>query len=240
MDISKLIRSPERLKKCLITKNNKVIAKEQVTIYIPEYFTRTGLADIGSDIYIVGIYAIVDENGNYAISNTPAKMRIKPSFTRELKINDMDYLGFVFEPGSIVIDNTELYKSDTILYYIFNDILSKGRMPFQLSYDDIGEIFANAKEFTGSSIVEKWEIVGTMISMLARDPKNPDKQFREVIKTFKDVDNIKPYWSPIRSVQFMATNTMSKLAGSYFSDGMVSALTTETDKVEPIEAILRK
>lgn len=240
MNLDTLKHNPDRVKRALVTKGNKVIAKEKVTIYIPEYFTRSALADIGSDIYIVGIFAMVLDDGSYAKSNTPAKLRISPIYTRELKIGAMDYLGFVFESGSTVIENTDLFKDNSLLYLVFNDILSKGRMPFQLSYDDVGDIFAKAKEFTGSGIMDNWEVMAILISMLARDPDDPNRQFRERVKSFNDADSLTPYWSPIRSVQFMATNTMSKLAGSYFSDGLVSALTTETKEVEPIESILRR
>lgn len=239
MDVDKLVRRPDPIKASLLVKGKKVIARAKLTILIPEYFTRCGLASIGKETYILGVYAIANEQNEYAISNVPALMRISPSFTRQVKIQDQEYLAFEFEPGSVVIENTDLDKNAVLIYPIFNDILSKGRVPFQLTYEDAGKILANAERFAGTGIVKNWEVVATLLSLLARDPKDPKRAFREVVTTFKEVDETQPFWSPIRSVQFLASNTINKLAGSRFQEGTISALTNETEQLEPIDEILR-
>lgn len=239
MDVDKLVRRPEPIKAALVVKGKKVITRAKLTILIPEYFTRCGLASIGKETWILGVYAIANEASEYAISNVPAMLRITPTFTRQVKIDDMEYLAFEFEPGSVVIENTDLEKNAKLVYPIFNDLLSKGRVPFQLTYEDAGMIFAKAERFAGTGIVRSWEVIATLLSLLARDPRNPKLALREVVTSFKDVDTVKPFWSPIRSVQFLASNTINKLAGSRFQEGTINALTNPTEQLEPIDRILR-
>ena len=64
--------------------------------------------------------------------------------------------------------------------------------------------------------------------------------YRSVINNRSDLKKNPPVFIPLRSVVYGATNTTNKLAGSYFNEGVISALVSPSTRIEPIEELLRK
>lgn len=240
MDVTKLKRDPERLRRAITVKGKDVIAKEHLRIMIPEYYSKRGLARLGVENYILAIYAILTDDGYYAVSNEPTMVHIDPSSTTRTTVDEMEYLVFEFEPGSKILVTSTVVKEETIIYAIFNDILGKGNVPWFMNDYNTGYILDGAKEYAGSSLGENRKAVQVLVSLLARDPNNPLQNYRHSVSSFKDVDANPPFYSSIRNVQLMASNTFTKLAGSYFKEGTVSSLVTTTERVEPIEKALRQ
>lgn len=239
MDVSTFKRDPERIKSAIARVGDKTIAKERLTITIPEYFTKRGLAEISSDIYIVAIYAISTDDGYYANSCVPSQMRTEPSQIGKTKIDGMDYYTLTYEPGATVVASNKLKKNNQIAYPIFNDILGKGNIPWQMDYGDVCDILAHAKQFANTDLAENWAVMDVFVSLLARDPQSQELPYRQNLKSFDQITQNPPIWSVIRSVQLMASSTLNKLSGAYFSDGVVSALITETERTSKVEEIYR-
>lgn len=239
MDVSTFKRDPERVKRAIARLGDKTIAKETLTITIPEYFTKRGLAEISSDIYIVAIYAIHTEDGFYANSCVPSQMRTEPSKISKTKIGGLDYYVFTYEPGATIVASNKLKKNNQIAYPIFNDILGKGNIPWQMDYDDVCNILAHAKQFANTDLAENWAVMDVFVSLIARDPQAQELPYRQNLKSFEQLVENPPVWSVIRSVQLMASSTLNKLSGAYFSDGVVSSLITETERTSKVEEIYR-
>ena len=70
MNPKTLIRDAQKVHACLQElPDSRLIALKECKIYIPARFEEQGLYEqVGSDTYIVGIYAIVVEDKYYAIS----------------------------------------------------------------------------------------------------------------------------------------------------------------------------
>lgn len=241
MDIKTLLRNPQKVHECLQElPNGSLVALKEVKIYTPVRFEERGLAEVGVDTYIVGVYAIVAEDKYYGISTVNAILRITPSSMLKIKIKGEDYFEFTFKPGATIIPSLNLIKNDIIVYKIYDEIISKGKVPWFLSYEDLGHIFDTAGYHAGTNIGNNNEVTELIISMIARDPNEKVKYYRTLLNTSEDLKTKSPAFIPLKSVIYAATNTTNKLAGSYFGTGVVSALVSPSERTERIEELLRR
>ncbi len=241
MDPRKLIKDAARVHAVLQElPDGRLVAKKPCKIYIPARFSERNLASIGIETNIVGIYAMVVEDTYYAVSMVNAMIRIEPTSTIKILIDEEEYYEFSFDAGSTVMATVNLVKTDTLVYRIYDEIISKGHVPWYLDYKVIGKIFDTAKYHAGANIGTNHEVTELIISMIARDAKDRHRYYRQTVKSLADIDKNPPAFIPLRSVIYAATNTTNKLAGSYFNQGMVSALVSPADRVERIEELLRR
>lgn len=240
MDISKLTRNAGVVLSTLKEINNTVVATKNTKIYIPARFSERNLASLGSETYIIGIYAIVVEDKYYAVSVVNAMIKIEPTTYKFVNINDEDYIEFIFEPGSTVISNLNLVKTDTLTYRIYDEIISKGNIPWYLGYLELGSIFDTAKKHAGTNIGDNRETTELIISLIARDKKDRTKYYRTTVKSIDDVEKVPPAYISMRSVIYAATNTLNKIAGSYMESGIVSALVSPSTREEHVESLLKR
>ena len=241
MDPRKLIRDPGRVLSYLRElPDHRLVTTKGCKIYIPSRFAERGLAQIGIETHICGIYAIVVEDAFYGVSLVNAMLRINPSSTVKILVDGDEYYEFTFDPGATVVSSTDLVKTDTLVYKIYDEIVSKGRVPWYLGYMELGKLFDTAKEHAGANIGTNHEVTELLISMIARYPSDRHVYYRQTVKSFEDMVKRPPAYIPLRSVTYAATNTTNRLAGSYFHDGLVSALNNPTERVERIESQLRR
>jgi hypothetical protein len=219
--------------------DESLVAKKTIKIYIPVRFAERGLASIGRETHIVGIYAMVVDDAYYAVSMVNAMMRILPNITNTVDIMGDDYYEFIFTPGSTILPSTQLVKIDTLTYKIYDEIIAKGRVPWYLGYPELAQLFNTARYHAGANIGSDHEVIELLVSIISRDPKDITRYYRQVAKTMQEVKKNPPIYTPLKSVANVATNTTNKLAGSYFSEGVVSALVNPAERTERIEGILR-
>ena len=142
MDLSKLKRDPKRVHEALQEMpDGRLVTKKTCKIIIPSRFAECGLASVGIETNIVGIYAIIVEDIYYGVSLVNAMVRIEPSSTMKILIDDQEFYEFTFDPGSTVIPSLQLVKRDTLVYRIYDEIISKGHVPWYLGYSELGKIF---------------------------------------------------------------------------------------------------
>jgi len=237
MDIKKLVRDASKIHNCLTElPDGRLVTTKLLKIYIPTRFEERNLASVGVETYIVGIYAIVLDDTFFAISLVNAMMRIEPTSTMKIEIDGSSYYEFTFDPGSTITPSVNLVKNDQLVYRIYDEIISKAKVPWYISYGDLGKLFDSARYHAGANIGSRHEITELLASLIARSSKDRHKYYRQTIEN----DNQPPTYVSLRSVTYSATNTTNKLAGSYMSTGITSALVTDTERVEKIENILRR
>lgn len=241
MDTKRLIRNPSIIHAALKTmKDDSVVALKKVKIYIPTRFAEHQMAFVGTETWISGIFAVVVDDKYYGVSLVPAMMRIDPTDTNKVMVDGTENYEFTFEAGSQVIVNRNLVKSDTFIYYVYNEIVATGHIPWFFSYEDLGRLFELAPKHAGMKVGAS-HVIGEMIAAaISRDSKDRTKYYRHTVQTMKDLETNPPAFIPLRSVIYGATNTTSKLMGAYFDSGLTSALVNPSDKVEPIENLLRQ
>lgn len=240
MDFSKLIRNPELIKSQLKKQSDhRVITNLGCKIYIPMRYSERNLASLGAENYIVGMFGMTVDDRYYSYCNINALVHITPDSINKVSIDGEDYHEFVFFKGSCVIANTVLVVGDILVFRIYDEFMSKGNIPWYMSYEDAGKMFETAGKHGGTSVGSNPEVIEMLIATIFRDAKDRNVGLRTIIHNREDLKTKKFVTIPLRSVAYAASNTTNKLAGSYFSVGLTSALVNPTERVEKIEAILR-
>ena len=239
MDINSLVRDPKYILSCLKEEEDKsVVALKPLKIQIPVRFSERNLAEIGVEIFIPGIYAIISDN-KYGVSTVSSQLVIIPNKILKININDEPYYEFYFDVGNTVFKSTELIKKDTLVYYIFDELLSKCNIPWYLSYDDLGKIFDTAKYYADTSIADNNELTELIVAIISRDSIDKTIYYRSTINNEDYINKHPPEYVSLSNVIFSATNTITKISGSYFDQGVLSALVDPSERVERVEELLR-
>lgn len=205
-------------------------------IQIPERFSSRHLATLGNRIYVLGIFALIMDDGNYSVNNTCAMMEIKPSSTDKVQIDGTSYYEFGFEPGDSVFPSTDLVMSDTLTYYIYDEFIAKGRKPWYINDNDMYKLFETDILHAGVDLGQP-AVLELIVSTMFRDPNDLTRHFRYVLGSNP---TFTPVTIPFRSVIWNTSDTTSKLIGAYFSDAINSALVNRSERVEKIEEYLRQ
>lgn len=217
----------------------EVLATRPIRIYVPERYMEKGLGEIGSETFILGIFAIVVDDKYYAVNKVAAMMRIKPTTTSTVKFNGDTYLEFYFEPGSVVFASLDLIVENTIVYQIFNNFISNGAVPWFVEYEDMAKIFATADKHAGFKLMGSHTIIEMITAAIARNEKKRTEYFRHSLDAADGPLTQKPAWIALRNISLGATNTTARLQGSYWADGLTSALANPSTKLERVEQLLR-
>jgi acid stress-induced BolA-like protein IbaG/YrbA len=218
-------------------KDNRLYALKPCSIQIPKRFSDRNLAGISTDVFIYGIYALIVED-KYAVSNVTAMVQINPTKITTVKVKGTEYHNFQFDAGTAVISNLDVVKRNLLIYNVLDEFIIKGKIPWYLNYDDLGQLFDRAKNYADSNVGLVPEIFELIVSMISRTHQDRTKYFRTSINSPADI-NKTPEYVALSSVFYSSTNTLNKLAGNYFSDGVASALVTPTEETERLETLLR-
>lgn len=237
MNTPKWIRDANRVKSNFKKLGDKWVTKEQCQILFPCYYEEKKLATITDIVKVLGVCMIL-VNDTYAVLSVNAMIEFTPSEINTTEIDNEKYYQMVFDPGSIVIDNIKIVKQDTLPYYIYDVFISKGKIPWFMNYTDVCKLFDTAKEYADANVGSNPEIIQLLVSLIARDKKDRTLYFRQIVKDKIQQGN-DVVFIPMKSIDYGATNTVTKLGGNYMSIGIVSALNNPSDKVENIESILR-
>lgn len=238
MDTLPLIRNPASVLATLHEmEDDTLVTSTGCKIYVPSRFAERGLAFLGAETYIIGICAIVVGN-QYGILMVNAMMGLDPAEINRVMFDGDEYLEFVFYPGSVVIPNLKLAKTDTLTYKIYDEIIAKAHVPWYLSYFDLAKIFDTAREHAGANIGANKEVTELLISIIARNPRIRTEYYRQVIQSENDLVKNPPYYASLKDVILSATNAVHKLGGGYFRNGTVSAINSPSERTERLEEIL--
>ncbi len=239
MDEKALKRDAARINSKIIIEGSTLVAREDIKIHIPERFTSRKLASIDFKTTTVGVFAIISKDGYYAVSRTPALIPLSPASTTVTVVNEVNYLEFGFDAGSVICPNIEIVQDNTLPYYIFEEIISKGRVPWYLNYEDVCKIFVSSIKYANFFFGNNNSIMELLASEIARDSSNAQIFYRTTVKSMEQASKMKPRMVPMRSVLYGANNTTARLLGAYFDESLTSALVNHSDRLEGVEEILR-
>lgn len=237
MDVTKLVRNARAIKDNLKIVDREVMTVNGCKIHIPVHYEESGLIEIGSETYILGIFAYIVDDKYYAFNSAMTKMRIQPTYTNIVSINEMAYYEFYFEPGSAVIADKMAVIDDGIPFMVYDDIQAKGRIPWYISYTDKCKLFRSSKRYAGLTVGANKAVMEMISANTCRDPDNLVKYYRQMLTKETTVE---PAHVPFNSVIYGATNTVARLVGNYFELGVMSSLINPSTRTERIETILRR
>jgi len=237
--MTKLKRDAQTALSYLFTNEaGQVIAKKACTIQIPVRFTEIGLGEIGINTFTYGFFPIIFDT-IYAVMNVCAMVELNPSKLTRVKIEDVEYYEFYFDPGQVVIKASDLVKRETLMYNVFDEFVFKGKLPWYAQYEDVGKLFDTAMYHAGSKVAQNVEVIEFVASMISRSKDDRTKYIRTLANSYSDVTIDKVDFVPLKSVFYSVNSTLNKIAGSYFNDGITSALVQKSEQAEKIEKIIR-
>lgn len=238
--MSKLKRDAQAVLSTLIhTPTGQVIAKENCKIQVPVRFSEVGLGQVGIQTFTYGLFPIILESGAYSVCNVNAMIELDPFKTLVVTLDETDYHEFYFEPGSVIIKSTDLIQREALMFNVLDEFIFKGKIPWYVEYDDLGHLFDTAKYHANSNVAQNPEVIEFIAALVTRSKSDRTKYIRNVAQTYDDYRLDKIDYIPLSNVFYAVHNTVNKLAGSYFNDGVISALVTPSEGVEQIEKILR-
>ena len=106
-----------------------------------------------------------------------------------------------------------------------------------MEYEDLGKLLDTSKELANSDVGKNQDVIEFIVSMISRNKNDRTINIRHILNSYKDLHDIS--YVPLSSVFYSVNTTINKLSGSYFNDGIVSALVKKTDDTSEIEKILR-
>lgn len=239
MPYRKLKRDPAAVKSILKQNGQQLLTSKDMKIVIPYRYVQGKLAMVGSRITTLAIYAIVVD-GVYAVSSVCSTMTITPSSTTVVTYDGEDYFEFSFDKGSVVCPNLNLVVDDANAFNVYNEFIAKGRIPWFMSYEDVGKILTTAHTYAGIDLSGTNAALELIITSIARNSNNLYEYYRNTIKDISEQFTKPPAYVPFKSVSYGATNTAGKIMGSYFDEGLTSALTAPDGGPEGVEVYLRK
>lgn len=239
MDIALLERNPGAVHDSLYEDGDRLITKTGCDIYIPKRFDEKKLAHVGEDTSIVAIYAMVIDDKYYSTCVACANMKITPDVTSIVKIQGVDYYKFTFLPGSVITPNLNLVTVSTLVYFIYDEILAKAKVPWFINYFDLGTLFDSAQYHADITLSADNVPLEIAAGIIARDPNNITNHYRVALEGLDTVYTNPPTYSPISSVLAHASNLTARLMGNRFEEGITSSLINPVESVNTIETILR-
>lgn len=237
---SKFTRDAARVHKAWEkTAEGSMVALKPLKVYIPSRFPQRDLATFEDEITFVGICAVVLDDQYYMASRICAPIRSEPTLVNTAVIDDVEYIEMHYEPGDRVIVADELVMIDNLLYRIYDEIIAKGRVPWYVSYPELGGIFQTSLKHAGVRVGKTPTVMEIIASVICRDTGDLRRYYRQTVETYEDIRYTPPTIIPLRNVSYGATNTIAKLTGSRFDEGMTSAIVNPGDRVERTEMVLR-
>jgi hypothetical protein len=220
--------------------SGQVLTKKNCKIQIPVRFTEVGLGEIGINTFSYGFFPIIFDSDEYAVLSVCAMVELNPYKLTTVSIDDDDYYEFYFDAGQVVFKATDLVKKETLMYNVFDEFIFKGKLPWYAEYEDVGKLFDTALYHAGSKVARNLEVIEFVASMISRSKADRTKYIRTLAESYNDVRLEKVDFVPLKSVFYSVSSTLNKIAGSYFTDGVTSALVQQSDNVEKIERIIRR
>src|ERR1700752_229123 len=221
------------------TKDGGVLTRVSCRIQVPVRWMNVGLGSMGESIAIYGFFPIMFEDDLYAVMNVCALITISPSRTSMATIEEEAYYEFHFDPGTVMIRTLNLILQDTLTFNVLDEFIMKGKVPWWGTVDDLCSIFNTAKKHAGSAIAKIPQTIEFLVGITARTIEERTKVLRQTATSWEDYQLDRIEFIALNSVHFSVNNTVSRLSGSYFHQGVISALVNPSTKTSKVERILR-
>lgn len=236
MDISKTIRNPSKVHASLLETDDQLITKTGCTLVLPEGYISKGLAVIGSEVSILGIFAMFIDDVTYGMSTATSMMTLGPDYIPgNTVIDDVTYLTYKFAPGATVFKTVELIIDKKIVNSIMDFFIDYGHSPWFFNYVDLAELFIDAGYFNnmnmGGQIVQD-----IIIANIARNPEDVRQLFKEVLKNINQI-NTRPLFISQRDVAMNTSSNLARVNGSELArttQAMLLSTPTHSQELEDI------
>jgi hypothetical protein len=214
----------------IVNKTTKV--NKDIYVLFPEDYVNKKLAILSNVVKLISIYAIVDDDENYAVCVAPVFQELTPINVDIVIVNEEKHYRLTFSKDSVFIPNNNLLVTDNYFYVA-------GKIPWFLEYNQLSNLLIESNKYANSNIGNNMLTFEILTSIIARDSKDLLKYYRLTLKSKEDLNN-KPKYVGMNNIFYSLDNTGAKLIGSYFKKGLVSSLADPEEKSSKLTKILRK
>lgn len=226
--------NPEAIKSCFMVKNNMTVALKDVKIVFLDSYLKKDLAVIEDYVTLIGIYAIIDENNNYAPVIAPIYNKLLVSKIDDATCTDGRLYKMLFiDKDSVMIDNNNFVIDDSQIYRICDLFYVKANIPFFINYEIVSELLIESSKYNKSSIGSNALVFKILASILARG-KDKSVYYRNS----EEFGKVPPNWVSINNIYYSLPSTSSKLVGGYYGAAVGVAVMKPEKTVSKIETIL--
>ena len=227
-----LKRDPAYVSARIILKDSAYYTKEAVILEFPKWYEDKGLYDISTSTYLYGIFAII-MGDKYAVSAIPTIFATDPIMVTEVDKEGIAYLQLHYAAGDKVLNSNQVIQHELLSYTFFEAYFMQAKVPWFMDYDDICKAMDHMPGYAASSLGASHisnEVVCSFIARQAKDMLSFHRQNTQTPMTYVD----------LMDVRYSTLSPLSKIAGNYFEEALVSALTQKATKTTDIENIVRK
>ena len=219
-----------------IVDDTMIFDDELLECYVPTRYSAegVGLCNVQEYVSCFGVFECVVNKDKHFGLVLPCMLHMLPSSSRRAVIDDIEYNVFEFQKGDKFLITRTALKEDYLAYAMYNEFMTMGRFPKFLDYNNTAFLFDTAEKVCGVNLKTPHSIFEMIYAHLARDKKDLTKKYRHT--DMKDL----PYFLGTKNVSVALDSTSSKLLGSYFSDGLNSALLNPVENQSPLEDLLRQ
>jgi len=204
---------------------NSIIAKTDITVMFPARYINKEMAFMGNSVKVISIVCIIDKSNNkYAILNAPCMIELTPYMTNEVDVDGVEHILLEFNKNDIFMPDVKIIKDDGLIYSIFDEFLIQGNVPWYMKYDDMSDVFKLADKYAGTKIGNNPMSMEIISSIIARDSEDKTVFFRKLAKDFSAMKKTVPSFVALMDIYYTFTSTLSKISGSYFKEGITSAI----------------
>lgn len=225
-------RNPEVIRGVLYEKEGKWFTKEKISIEFPKWYEEKDLLSNEAVSRLYGIFAFV-YGDNYSVSLIPTPIITKPLMIEEVERDGEIYYSFLYAKNTAVIESTKVVCEKLLSYNMFNSFFILNKIPWFLGYEDKLKILDNLKYYAKSGIGANPIANEIIVSFCERNANNPNVYYRQDQKGGSiSVDLKDPYYA--------ARNTVNRIGGSYFAEGLNSAIVQKEEEPTLIETLVRQ
>lgn len=218
-------RNPEVIKSYFKVVKDITIVTSELRVIFPERFITKEFVFMGSTVRALNIFAIVDDNNNYAIAMAPIFVELSPYNVSDVMIdNDLNKVLHFKKDDVFLVSNT-CFVTDSFIYDLFDEFYVKGNIPWFMNYEDVSDILLESKKYAGSNIGNNpltFEILAANIGRLKSD-KN--KFIRQELPNGKvNLEKMDVAYVGLNNIYYSFDSTGASLFGGYAKSGMVKSL----------------
>ena len=213
-----------------------IFDSELLECYVPTRYAAdgVGLCKIQDFVMCFGVFeCVVNKKESFGLL-LPCMLHMAPSETRRAKIDDIEYIVFEFQRGDKFLTTRTALREDFLAYAMYNEFVTMGRFPKFLKYSTTAFLFDTVEKICGVNLRTPHSVFEMIYAHLARDRNDLTKKYRHT-----DMKEL-PYFLGTKNVSVALDSTSSKLLGSYFNDGLNSALLNPVENQSPLEDLLRQ
>ncbi|QNI20986.1 hypothetical protein [Vibrio phage vB_pir03] len=220
------------------SKYNKWIAKEKIRILFPKRYLGGKLGNLDERFNTVAIFVVVLEDGSWDVCSICSIIPLTPAGSTIVKINQVDYYELTWEKGDVICPNLNLVQRSSLAFEIYDEFVTKNRIPPYMDNIDQCKLLDTIKEFTGVDLQTNYSLLRIYNATTTRATQDRTQPARELYKKQSDFHAMDVDRIALRSVAYVADNTTTRLLGSYLAQGFNSALVNPSENIEEVEQIL--